>query len=152
MSVVSVAEMPGLVGRELGPSTWVEVGQDKIDTFADVTSDHQFIHVDHDLAAQTPFGTTIAHGFLTLSLLTAMCSEFVVSPQGAVMGINYGLDKVRFLAPVKSGSQVRARGRITEVGERSPGRWLVKYEVTVEIEGEDKPALLAEWLTMSVVA
>jgi len=152
MSVVSIADMPGLAGREFGPSAWVEVGQDKINTFADVTSDHQFIHVDPDLAAQTPFGTTIAHGFYTLSLLTAMCAEFMILPEGAVMGINYGLDKVRFLAPVKSGSRVRAHARITDVDERSPGRWLLKYEVSVEIEGEEKPALLAEWLTMSVVA
>ncbi len=150
-AAVPIADLPTMVGRELGPSDWIEIDQDRIDQFADVTFDHQFIHVDSELAAQTPFGTTIAHGFLTLSLITRMCAEFMLVPEGAVMGINYGLDKVRFLTPVKVGSRVRARATVRDVTERSVGQWLVKYEVVVEIEGEPKPALVAEWLGVSVV-
>ncbi len=150
-TAVPIADLPGMVGRDLGPSDWLEIDQGRIDRFAEVTFDHQFIHVDPELAAQTPFGTTIAHGFLTLSLITRMCAAFMLMPEGTVMGINYGLDKVRFLTPVKVGSRVRARATVRDVTERSPGQWLVKYEVVVEIEGEAKPALVAEWLGVSVV-
>ena len=149
--VVSIDDLSQLVGREVGPSDWVTVNQDRIDGFADVTEDHQFIHVDQALAAQGPFGTTIAHGFLTLSLLTRLMSPLVVGIEGTMMGINYGFDRVRFLAPVKSGSRVRAHAKVLEAGERKPGQVLLRYDVSVEIENEAKPALMAEWLVMSVV-
>ena len=151
--VVSIDDLSQLVGREVGPSDWVTVNQDRIDGFADVTEDHQFIHVDQALAAKGPFGTTIAHGFLTLALLTRLMSPLGVAIEGTMMGINYGFDRVRFLAPVKSGSRVRARATVLEAGERKPGQVLLRYDVDVEIEieNEAKPALNAEWLVMSVV-
>src|SRR5690606_4599731 len=117
----------------------------------DCTEDWQFIHVDPEAAATTPFGGTIAHGFLTLSLLSKMTFEATPVLEGVAMGVNYGFDKVRFLQPVRAGSRVRGRFRLLEAAEKSPGRWLLKHEVTVEIEGQDKPALIAEWLGMQVL-
>ncbi len=151
MTVVPIVDLPEWVGRDLGPSEWLDVDQNRIDTFADVTGDHQFIHVDPEAAARTPFGSTIAHGFLSLSLLTRMCAEFTLIPESLVMGLNYGLDRVRFLTPVKVGSRVRAKATVGDIALRSPGRWLARYEVTVEIEGEDRPALVAQWLVMWIV-
>jgi len=148
---VPIDRLQELVGTELGPSEWMVVDQERIDLFAAVTEDHQFIHVDRDLAAQGPFGTTIAHGFLTLSLLTRLGSEFLIQPEGAVMLINYGFDKVRFLAPVRSGSRIRARATVLDATERKPGQVLLRYGFTIEIEGEDTPALSAEWLTLGFV-
>lgn len=148
---VPVDRLHELVGTELGPSEWMVVDQERIDVFAEVTEDHQFIHVDRDLAAQGPFGTTIAHGFLTLSLLTRLGSEFLIQPDGAVMLINYGFDKVRFLAPVRSGSRIRARATVLDAAERKPGQVLLRYGFTIEIEGEETPALSAEWLTLGFV-
>ncbi|MGE0283602.1 MAG: MaoC family dehydratase, partial [Rhizobiaceae bacterium] len=118
--------------------------QDRINRFADTTEDHQFIHVDVEAAKATPFGGTIAHGFLTLSMMAAMMAE-IDKPQ-VQMSVNYGFDKVRFLSPVKSGKRVRGHFKLLEMTEKRPGQWQQKVEVTVEIEGEDKPALLAEWI------
>ncbi len=153
MKTVPVSELSSLVGTELGAGEWLEVDQGRINDFADCTLDHQFIHVDEDKARLTPFGGTIAHGFLTLSLLPKLQESIPDSfvPEGLKMGMNYGFDKLRFLAPVKSGKKIRARGKLVDVTDRGGGRYLLKTEVTVDIEGEDKPALIAEWLTMYFV-
>lgn len=140
-----------LVGTEMGVSDWFLIDQGRINDFADTTVDHQFIHVDPEKAAHTPFGTTIAHGFLTLSLLPHLVSGIGSGMEGAVMGLNYGFDKIRFLAPVKVNSRVRARVKLADVQEKAPKQYLIKQEITVEIENEAKPALIAEWLTMVVV-
>jgi len=145
-TVVPAADLKDYIGKNLGHSEWFEIDQSRIDSFADVTEDHQFIHVDAEKARQTPFGGTIAHGFLTLSLLTRLTQDCGLQPQNTVMGINYGFDKVRFLQPVRAGQRVRARVRPQSVIERHPGQFLIKSEITVDIEGEQKPALIAEWL------
>ena len=150
--LVPADELSTYVGAELGPSDWLQIDQERINQFADVTIDHQFIHLDAEAAAQTPFGTTIAHGFLTLSLLTYLCADMTLMPENLVMGINYGLDNVRFIQPVAVDSWVRARATVMEVTDKGGGRYLVKYEVTVEIKGQEKPALVAEWLGMGVAA
>ena len=137
-----------LVGSEVGVSDWVLVDQAKIDAFAEVTGDHQFIHVDVEKAKLTPFGTTIAHGYLTLSLCSVFAYGAMPGIEGARMGVNYGLNKVRFMAPVKSGSRVRGRFTLTDVTQRPDQAWQSTVAVTVEIEGEGKPALAAEWLTL----
>ncbi len=149
--MATAAELQASVGEEVGVSDWVTVDQERIDAFADATLDHQFIHVDPERAALTPFGTTIAHGFLTLSLLPHLTGGIVPVPDGTVMAINYGSDRLRFLSPVKSGSRVRARVKLVDATEKSPGQWLVKSDVTVEIDGEPKPALVAETLTLYFV-
>ena len=146
------SELQGLIGQEVGVSKWFEVSQARIDAFADCTEDHQFIHVDPEAAKATPFGGTIAHGFLTLSLASAMSYDAVAPLEGVAMGVNYGFDKLRFLAPVLAGSRVRGRFRLLSAEEKGNGRWLLKHELTVEIEGGDKPALIAEWLGMQMVA
>jgi acyl dehydratase len=148
-----ISELRDRVGQEVGVSRWIEVTQDVIDGFAEVTQDRQFIHVDHKrAAAETPFGGTIAHGFLTLSLLSACAYDALPQIEGRAMGINYGFDKIRFLSPVRSGSRVRARFRLAEVQMRSPTEALMRYGVMVEIEGAQRPALAADWLTMAVLA
>jgi acyl dehydratase len=145
------------VGTDEGTGEWFEVTQDQIDQFADVTHDHQFIHVDPERAKATPFGTTIAHGFLTLSMLTKLSQGASSSPpdpakyEGVLMGINYGFNKVRFVSPVKVGSRIRARGVTTNV-ELKGTMVEVTRSFTVEIEGEEKPALVADWLTRTVYA
>lgn len=146
------SELQGLIGREVGVSRWFEVNQARIDAFADCTEDWQFIHVDPDKAAATPFGGTIAHGFLTLSLASAMSYDAVAPLEGVAMGVNYGFDKLRFLAPVPAGSRVRGRFKLLSAEDKGGGRWLLKHELTVEIEGGDKPALIAEWLGMQMVS
>ena len=148
---ISIAEYPGLVGQALEPSDWVDITQERIDQFADATNDHQFIHVDPQKAAQTPFGGTIAHGFLTLSLLSHFMETSLPKIKDVTMGLNYGSDKVRYLAPVKVGERVRAQFKITEVAEKRPGQWMVKTAATVEIENETTPALIAEILSMFIV-
>jgi acyl dehydratase len=152
MRTVPAAELAQHVGEELGITEWLTIDQDRIDAFADATLDHQFIHVDPELAKQTTWGTTIAHGFLTLSLLSHFQFETMLAPENMVMAINYGTDRVRFLEPVRVGSRVRARSRLVEVTEKGAGRWLLKMETAVEIEGIDKPALVAEPLTMFITA
>ncbi|RZJ03125.1 MAG: MaoC family dehydratase [Brevundimonas sp.] len=145
------SELQPLIGTEVGVSKWIEIDQARIDAFADVTEDHQFIHIDPEAAKQTPFGGTIAHGFLTLSLASAMSYDAVPKLDGVVMGVNYGFDKLRFLSPVKAGSRVRGRFKLLSAEDKGGGRWLIKHELTVEIEGGDKPALIAEWLGMQMV-
>jgi acyl dehydratase len=148
--IVPVEEFRDCAGAELGPSDWCRVDQERIDRFAEATQDRQFIHVDPERAAATPFGGTIAHGYMTLSLLTHLNHQHALAPEGIVMGVNYGSDKVRYLQPVRSGSRVRSRSRVLSVTEKSPGQWLVKSAVTVEIENEDKPALYAEILSLLI--
>lgn len=145
------SDLQSLIGQEVGLSKWFEVHQARIDAFAKITEDEQFIHVDPEAAKATPFGGTIAHGFLTLSLASAMSYDAVKPLQGVVMGVNYGFDKLRFLAPVPAGSKVRGRFKLLSADDKGGGRWLLKHELTVEIEGAEKPALIAEWLGMQVV-
>lgn len=140
-----------LVGKETGVSDWIVIDQARIDAFADVTEDHQFIHVDPEAAAKTPFGGTIAHGFLTLSMLSKLAGGSMVAIEGVKMGVNYGFEKVRFVTPVRSGKKIRGRFTLMSASAKVPGQWKLKYAVKVEIEGEEKPALVAEWLTMQVV-
>lgn len=142
----TVDDLNALVGTEIGVSRWIDVTQDMIDAFAGVTGDHQFIHVDPERAKATPFGGTIAHGFLTLSLLSTMVYEAGPSLKGVAMGVNYGFDKIRFLSPVASGARIRGRFTLTELDISKPGQATYKQAVTVEIEGGDKPALIAEWI------
>ncbi|MBX3513976.1 MAG: MaoC family dehydratase [Xanthobacteraceae bacterium] len=150
---LTVDEIKSRVGQNIGTSRWFTVDQKRIDGFADVTEDHQFIHIDVERAKkETPFGGTIAHGFLTLSLLAPMGYDALPTLSNRAMGINYGLDKVRFLNPVRAGSRVRAHYKLADVTQRSPKELLFKYEVTVEIEGQERPALIAESLGMAVLA
>ena len=145
------SDFPSLVGKELEPSSWMEITQERVNQFADATNDHQFIHVDPEKAAQTPFGGPIAHGFLTLSLTVDLMGENALRPEGLIMGINYGSDKVRFLQPVRIGSRIRALQKILEVTEKRPGQWLIKTAVTIEIENVEKQAMIAETLGMLIV-
>lgn len=149
---IRAEDLPRLVGKELEPSPWLEIKQERVDRFAAATNDHQFIHVDPEKAAQTPFGGPIAHGFLSLSLLSYLNAQTAIYPENLVMGINYGSDKVRYLAPVRVGKRIRSRQKVLEVSEKKPGQWLFKNAVTVEIEGEETPALVAEILSMMIVA
>jgi acyl dehydratase len=151
MPVAKLSEIKNRIGEEIGLSEWITVDQPRIDAFADATEDRQFIHVDESAAARTPFGGTIAHGFLTLSLLSRMGAEAMLLPEGLRMAVNYGLDRVRFLAPVRSGSRVRGRFTLDSVEEKAPGQVLLRHIVTVEIEGEEKPALTAVWLGLMFV-
>ena len=146
MPVASLDEIRSKIGQPIGTSDWIEVGQNRISAFADATDDHQFIHIDQVLAAQTPFGGTIAHGFLSLSLLSRMAADVMQVPDTTKMAVNYGLDRVRFLAPVKAGKRVRGHFTLDGAEDKAPGQLLLKHSVTVEIEGEDKPALTAQWL------
>jgi acyl dehydratase len=150
--VVPPEQLAALVGKESFTSDWVVVDQARIDAFADVTGDHQFIHVDPAAAALTPFGGTIAHGFLTLSLLAPMAMEAALGVEGAVLGVNYGFDRLRFLQPVKAGARIRGRFTLADAREKGgPDRWLLAFDVAVEIEGEAKPALSARWLNMHIL-
>jgi len=144
---MKLAELQAKVGEVIGTSDWMEITQDRIALFADATDDHQFIHVDPDQAKQTPFGQTIAHGFLSLSLLVSLLESCGPKPEMSMM-VNYGLNKLRFLAPVKSGKRIRARFKLLEMVEKRPGQWQQTLEATVDIEGEDKPALIAEWVLL----
>jgi acyl dehydratase len=146
MPVATIADIRSKTGQEVGVSGWLTVDQERIDAFAEATEDRQFIHVDPEAASQTPFGGTIAHGFLSLSLLSRMAAETMLLPDGLKMAVNYGFDRVRFLAPVRSGKRVRGRFTLDSVEEKAPGQYLMRHSVTVEIEGEDKPALTAAWL------
>ena len=147
---IKPSELPLLVGQESEPSSWFEITQDRINLFADATNDHQFIHVDEARASRTPFGGTIAHGYLTLSLIPYLTAEKLPAFEGLVMGINYGSDRVRFLQPVPVGSRVRAHQKYLDVTEKNPGQWLIKSQVTIEIENAAKPALIAETLAVFV--
>ncbi|CCD85526.1 nodN [Bradyrhizobium sp. ORS 285] len=143
---ISLQSYQAMVGQEIGVSSWHVLDQQRIDTYADVIEDHQFIHVDPEAAKATPFGTTIAHGFLTMSLLSVMSYEVMPAIEGTAMGVNYGFDKLRFISPVKSGKRVRGRFVLSEATLRKPGELQSRTNVTVEIEGEDKPALVADWI------
>jgi acyl dehydratase len=151
MPLAALDDIRARVGQEIGVSSWLTVDQARIDAFAEATEDRQFIHVDPDAAAKTPFGGTIAHGFLSLSLLSRMGAEAMLIPEGVKMAVNYGLDRVRFLAPVKSGARVRGRFTLDSVEEKAPGQILFRHAVTVEIEGQEKPALTAMWLGLIFV-
>ena len=142
-----------LVGQELGVSNWITIDQSQIDAFAHATNDHQFIHVDPERAKrETPFGGTIAHGFLSLSVLSGLAYEAMPALNGAAMSINYGFDKIRFLTPVRAGKRVRARFVLAETTSKSPKELLARTNTTLEIEGEPKPALVADWLGMHFFA
>ena len=145
-------EIPGMVGQVVGTSQWVEITQERVDKFAEATGDFQFIHVDPEKAALTPFGGTIAHGFLTLSLIPLLTMESdCPRAEGVKMGVNYGGNRTRFLAPVRVGKRVRGHFKLLEMEEKRPGQWQQTMEVTVEIEGEDKPALICEWVSQFFV-
>ncbi|MBF5093693.1 MaoC family dehydratase [Azospirillum sp. INR13] len=149
---VSPGDLERRVGGEIGASRWFTIPQERIDAFADVIDDHQFIHVDPERASRdTPFGGTIAHGFLSLSLLTAMGAGVLPVIAGEAMVINYGFDRVRFLAPVRAGARVRARFVLSEATRRSDRELVARYAVTVEIEGGGKPALAADWIILTLL-
>ena len=152
MKTTSPSELQSLVGTEIGTSEWLEIDQGRIDTFAEVTEDRQFIHVNKELAEKTPFGGTIAHGFLTLSLLSHFSEASGLVIEGVKMGINYGFEKIRFLAPVPNGSRVRGRFFLKSVVEKKEGNFLITYQVSVDIEGSEKPALVADWLTLQLIS
>lgn len=149
--VVPAGELADYVGQTQTSDDWFEIDQQRIDGFADITLDHQFIHVDPERAARTPFGTTIAHGLLTLSLLPKLIEPIMVTPENAVMGINYGFNKVRFPHPVKVGSRVRAVMTLRSVDEQKPGQFMLQSDIVIEIEGETKPAVAAESLALVIV-
>ena len=151
MPVVTVDQIRERVGKEVGVSSWLVIDQRRIEAFADATEDRQFIHVDPEAAAQTPFGGTVAHGFLSLSMLSRMGAEAMLLPETIKMAVNYGLDRVRFISPVSSGKRIRGRFVLDSVEEKAPGQLLVRHSVTVEIEGVDKPALTAQWLGLLFV-
>lgn len=148
MPRVSTDDMLAKIGEVIGTSEWIAIEQDRINQFADATGDHQFIHLDAEKAKMTPFGGTIAHGFLTLSLLPYLMAQSndLLSIDGVKMGVNYGIDKLRFLSPVKSGKRVRGVFTLGALIEKRPGQWQQTLECSVEIEGEEKPALIASWI------
>ena len=149
MVTITVQQLSQMVGQSLGSSDWFLIDQQRVDKFAEATSDTQFIHVNEELAKQTPFGGTIAHGFLTLSLFPVLFEQSNC-PQldGVLMGLNYGGNRVRFLSPIRVGKRIRGHFRLIELSEKRPHEWLQSIEFTVEVEGEDKPALIAEWMGM----
>ena len=150
---IGLAEAKAKVGTELGVSRWFGIGQDRIDAFADATEDWLFIHTDPERAArEAPYGGTIAHGFLTASLLAAMAYDALPRVEGAPRGVNYGFDRLRFVAPVRAGKRVRGRFNLSKLDAGRPGEVTLHYAVTVEIEGEDRPALVADWITRQYFA
>ena len=151
MPTVPVAQLQDYVGKELGHSDWLTIDQNRINQFAECTGDHQFIHVDPVKAKLTPFGGTIAHGFLSLSLIPVLMENLMLVPQGMKMAVNYGLDSVRFIQPVKVDSRVRLAAKVLDITEKRPGQWLIKIEATLEIDGEQKPAYIAESLSLCFV-
>ena len=149
---ISLDDLQANVGKNVGESQWRTVDQQRIDGFAELTEDPQWIHTDPERAArESPFGTTIAHGFLSLSLLSAMAIDVLPTIKGQVMGINYGFDKVRFMNPVREGSKIRGSFTLLEVKQRSDNEWQLRHGVQVEIEGQEKPALIAEWLSLAII-
>lgn len=150
VQVVAKDEFLSFIGHKHEPSDWITADQERINQFADCTEDHQFIHIDEEAAKQTPFGGTIAHGFLTLSLLPKLTEGNGVVPENVMMGVNYGFEKIRFLAPVRAGKRVRAHMEIKDITQKDENRFLICQGVSVEIEGEETPALVADWLTMVV--
>lgn len=148
-TIVPTDKLGDYVGKVIGTSDWFPITQERINAFADATDDWQFIHLDQEKAKDTPFGGTIAHGFLTLSLLTPMLSKVNLVPEGLKMAVNYGFNKVRFIAPVPSGSNIRATVKLDCVEEKRPGEFMMVNTITVDIEGSETPALIAEWITMA---
>lgn len=151
MPSVPKEELSQHIDQPLEPSEWLLIDQERINSFADATLDHQFIHVDKKKAAKTPFGGTIAHGYLTMSLISHFLPECSVIPEDAVMGINYGSDKIRFLQPVPVNSEVRGKATLIEVREKAAGQLLLKNDFAIQIKGEEKPALVAEILSLFYV-
>lgn len=149
--VIPKDKLPAYIGYVCEPTPWHTLTQAQVNSFADTTLDHQFIHVDEERAAQTPFGGTIAHGFLTLSMLAHFAETFSVVVEGLTMAMNYGFDKIRFLAPVRVGKAIRARATIVDITEKRAGQYLIHYDVTIDIQGEDKPAVSAQWFAMIFV-
>lgn len=149
---ISLDAYQAMVGQEIGVSSWHLIDQKRIDAYADVTEDHQFIHVDPEAAKATPFGTTIAHGFLTMSMLSVMSYEVMPAIEGTAMGVNYGFEKLRFISPVKSGKRIRGRFTLAKAEMRRPKELQSLTSVAVEIEGEDKPALVADWIGLIYLA
>ena len=148
---ISLARYRQLVGQQVGASRWFLIDQPRIDRFAEVTEDAQFIHIDPASAAKTPFGGTIAHGFLSLSLLSAMAASVIPPVDGAEMAINYGMNRVRFLKPVRSGRRLRGVFVLKDLQERDPGQWQSTFNVEAKVEFEETPALVAEWLVLSIL-
>lgn len=146
MPVASLEQIQAKVGTDIGASAWIAISQESINLFADVTGDHQFIHVDPDAASRTPFGGTVAHGFLTLSLLSQMAATVMLRPEKVKMAVNYGFERVRFIAPVRAGKRVRGHFHLGSAEQKRPGQWQFLHTVKVEIEGESKPALTADWI------
>ncbi|KWS85388.1 MaoC family dehydratase [Pseudomonas syringae] len=151
MPSVPVTELKHYIGKDAECSDWLTIDQERINLFAEATGDFQFIHVDPVKAAQTPFGATIAHGFLSLSLIPKLMEGIMVLPEGLKMAVNYGMDSVRFVQPVLVNSRVRLKVQLTEVTKKKPGQWLLKAIATLEIEGQEKPAFVAEPLTLCFV-
>ena len=151
MPLVPVAQLQDYVGKELGRSEWLTIDQQRINQFAECTGDHQFIHVDPVKAKHTPVGSTIAHGFLSLSLIPVLLEKLMLAPEGMKMAVNYGLDSVRFIQPVKVNSKVRLVVTLVDANEKNPGQWLLKAKAVLEIEGSPKPAYIAEPLTLCFV-
>ena len=149
---LTIKELEQRIGSEVGLSRWFLIDQKRIDAFADATEDWQFIHVDPEAAKATPFGSTVAHGFLTLSMLSAIAYDALPRVSGLAMGVNYGFEKVRFVAPVRAGRRIRGRFRLEGLTQRSAREYQSRKAVTVEIEGEEKPALIADWLSLYVLA
>ena len=145
------ADLPGMIGTEIEPSPWLKITQERVNQFADATNDHQYIHVDPERAKLSPFGGPIAHGFLSLSLLPDLNSQTPAMPEDAMTVINYGSDKVRYLQPVAVDSKVRGHAKLLEVSEKAPGQILIKTGISIEIDGQEKPALVAEILSMFIV-
>jgi acyl dehydratase len=151
MPAMTFSGMKEMVGKELGVSSWLTVDQSMIDQFAEVTRDKQWIHIDVERAKrESPYGAPVAHGYLTLSLIAALAYEIGGLPEGTAAGFNYGLDKVRFLTPVRAGSRIRLRSTLLAFDEKAPRQYLMKWNSVIEIEGEEKPALVAETLAMVV--
>jgi len=151
MPFVPVAELKDHVGKELGRSEWLVIDQERINQFAECTGDHQFIHVNPEKAKMTPFGGTVAHGFLSLSLIPMLMEKIMIMPEGLKMAVNYGLDSVRFVQPVKVNSKVRLVVSLVDAYEKNPGQWLLKAKTVLEIEGQEKPAYVAEPLSLCFV-
>ena len=149
MPDITLDAYKAMVGQEIGVSRWFEINQERINRFADVTEDHQFIHVDPERAKQTPFGGTVAHGFLTVSLLAPMAFDAQPTISNTAMVVNYGFDRIRLIAPVSAGSRIRGHFVLKEVVDRGPKEIMARTEVTVEIEGGGKPALVADWLGLT---
>ena len=145
-------EIAARTGEVIGTSQWAEMSQERINQFADATGDHQFIHINEEAAKMTPFGGTIAHGFLTLSMIPYLSANSdMPKVEGVKMGVNYGGNKTRFISPVRSGKRIRGHWKLLELVEKRPGQWQQTCEITIEIEGEDKPALICEWITQLFV-